>query len=111
VRRLSLTFSGSVLTLPVFKNRVRLSLICLPGVAGVCVLTIADGSGVSAFVSASAGTAPDVVFADLNDPLGGIAAIPPDLIVTPQDTVTLTLPAPSTARAVISYEELAEQEE
>jgi len=86
---------------------VRLSGVCIAGVAGVCVLSVLNGAGAPAFVTSSAGTSADVVFAvNVDDPLGAVTALPPDLVLNPTDSMTLVLGGASTAGVVISFEEL-----
>jgi len=110
MRRISLNFSGATLTIPgnIFGRRVRISGVCIAGVAAICTLSILNGAGDPAFVAASSGAAPDVVFSNVADPLGSITAIPPDLVLNPGDSLTLTFAGASTALAVISFEEKEE---
>jgi len=108
VKRLTLVFAAATLTVPgtLFGKPIRISTICIAGVAAACVLKVKDGAGVTSFSTETTGTGTDQVFANVSDLAGRIAQIPPDLVLTPQDTLTLTFAATPANPVVVSYEEI-----
>jgi len=106
MRRLTLPFIGTTLTLPEFGRRVRIAAVTVQLTAVNVTLSVIDGAGDVAFASLGAGGAVPLVFAPAFDPSGVIAAIPSDLVVEQADTVTLVAAGAVTTSAVISFEEL-----
>jgi len=105
MRRLTLPFIGTTLTLPEFGRRVRIAAVTVQVSAENIRLNVLDGAGDIAFsVNGTAGT--PLVFAPTFDPAGVVAGIPADLVVEQTDTVTLVAAGALTTSAVISFEEL-----
>jgi len=107
VRRMSLPFIGTTLTLPNFGRRVRLCAVAVANPANNVVrLGVLNGAGELAFESIAAGTATPTCWAPVSDIGGIISPIPGDLVIEETDSVRLVAAAAIATTAVISFTEL-----
>jgi len=112
IKRLNLG-AGLSLTMPSRAVPIRIAIVHVcpdaTGVAGSVLMTVRDGAGNVAFEAEALANVPQgVQFAAGATDIGSGGNLPPDLWITPEDTVTFTSSFLPAAPTIVTYFEAEE---